>query len=481
MTSYEIRNKYFSKLHERSGGTLCDRLLCSFSAMLNDFQDGAMLPSERDLSAALEVNRRTLSKAMSILENRGLLERTRNGSVVRKNATWSYTLNQLHPMLFSMSQSGSQDLKVLLFENLPAQIQFWEEVAVGFKFPISLEWLPSSCAEPDEYAAFIGGGDYDLVQLNSHAVLACPELRGLLQPLPEEITHYYTDEQYRYRTFLSDNPEPSDLLLPLYFQLHPLLVNMEMARKHGIVIPEGGDWFETLESIAREAAEKLPEGSYLSSHFCGLFFFSALASKQCEEELRKNLTVLKPLTPGGDRFFLNSVLRHFDPLRESNLRLWNDGRLLTLLVSSLFTEIMEQTFSFSIRELLFPCGQNAFYSGFGLVRGSRMQSRAVQLLQYLLSPGRQQRLAELVKTVTFYRSGAENAAKKYGYSEEMMERIFDQCRNLTESEEAQQWQYGNIQYWKKERPIFDDFLKNDRSVESTVARIMKSVKTRMER
>jgi hypothetical protein len=110
-----------------------------------------------------------------------------------------------------------------------------------------------------------------------------------------------------------------------------------------------------------------------------------------------------------------------------------------------------------------------------------MQSRAVQLLQYLLSPGRQQRLAELVKTVTFYRSGTENAANRYGYSEEIMERIFGQCRNLADSNETQQWQDGDIQYWKKERPIFDDFLKNDRSVESTVARIMKSVKARMGR
>jgi len=130
MISEFIRTKYFSQhLNNGAETALYLQLRKGFSAWINDSEHETLFPSERELSAFLNVNRRTLRQALSPFLEAEILQRKGHKTFI------NHKIGAYKPedgaASFSIDPSKIQ-IKILLFEEHPLQKQFWAQLIDKF-------------------------------------------------------------------------------------------------------------------------------------------------------------------------------------------------------------------------------------------------------------------------------------------------------------------------------------------------------------
>lgn len=129
MDLQKIKDTYFSPLLEADSETpLYLRIQRAIEAFIEDSEHNAPFPSERELTQLLQVNRRTLHKAVEPFVKSKQLRRVKNDTFVNKasgacGASPLKTIPEAHP---------KKTLTLLCDETLPFQTVFWKSVADSF-------------------------------------------------------------------------------------------------------------------------------------------------------------------------------------------------------------------------------------------------------------------------------------------------------------------------------------------------------------
>ena len=181
---------YFECLNE-DDAPLYLSLRKGMEAMIADMEDGALFPSERELAELLNVNRRTLRKALEPILAKGILKRRRHETFVGKSAAarngahkeghdGAFGGTSLHPFT-EIAVTQKRTMRILLYEMLPFQQRFWQEMIDGFNRispEVELEAVYPPGAPTEKYGlgrsywdAFFRGG-FDLAHVP--VAYACP-------------------------------------------------------------------------------------------------------------------------------------------------------------------------------------------------------------------------------------------------------------------------------------------------------------------
>ena len=135
--------------------------------------DNTPLPSERELAELLGVNRRTLRKALQSFSHQ--LSCGPLGMVVHKQTAADIALTELHPQLFNNHHfflESCHTLTLGIYENLPAQQKFWNQITAEFNrtnssHKIVVEFISPRIKNFTKYIhdALSGNSHFDLIQL----------------------------------------------------------------------------------------------------------------------------------------------------------------------------------------------------------------------------------------------------------------------------------------------------------------------------
>ncbi|OQA82109.1 MAG: hypothetical protein BWY31_03415 [Lentisphaerae bacterium ADurb.Bin242] len=129
MDLQKIKDTYFSPLLEADSETpLYLRIQRAIEAYIEANEHNAPFPSERELTQLLQVNRRTLHKAVEPFVKSKQLRRVKNDTFVNKSSG-ACGAPPVKPLLEAHPKTR---LTLLCDENLPFQVTFWKTVTDSF-------------------------------------------------------------------------------------------------------------------------------------------------------------------------------------------------------------------------------------------------------------------------------------------------------------------------------------------------------------
>ena len=469
--------EWFPDLHRKSAEKLSEKLARGVASYVEAQPANTLLPPERELAAELGVNRRTLCKAMEPLVREGLLERTRRGTVVRKEHEASVLdFKDIHPFVFG--HIPKQKLKVLLFENLAEQKSFWHETADAFGEDVELEWLPLECRTPAALADYIQKSGCDLAQVNSQNLFSSPELLSLFSRLPDEILAFHEDPRYRLGHFFSEHPSPGDILFPVYFQFLVLWLNRERTDACGFDISrfERGE-FPLRDLIRAVVRKRMEPETFLAPHFAVLSYSVReerpveITSKNLEKFYRNFYEILADAAPKGNRLFVESAFAPYEFCTPENLQFFRDGKLLLMPHFSVLANPLAKSVQIPfVQALVRPAARNVrtFYPGLAVVRNSGKAKIAAEFLLHLLSEPVQRKIASKLNVAPFLiAADKELDLQENSSSQGITEQLNRVVNNIPDPD---------LNRWELNRPEVDALLNGYMSVEdavnSTVDKIM---------
>ncbi len=469
--------EWFPDLHRKSAEKLSEKLARGFASYVEAQPANTLLPPERELAAELGVNRRTLCKAMEPLVESGLLERTRRGTVVRKESEApDLDIEQIHPFVFG--HSPKRKLKILLFENLPEQKRFWRETADAFGEDVELEWLPLECTTPAAFADYIRQSGCDLAQVNSNILHGNPELASLFSRLPGNVLEFYRNPQYRLGRFFSEIPFPGEILFPVYFQFNVLWLNRELMTEYGLDLTGFAKGEFPLKELVRSVTrEQLPPDVFLAPHFAVLSYSSregrpSEITRGClEKYYREYYEVLADAAPFGNRLFANSPYAPYELCTPKNLQLFKEGKLLFMPHFSVYANFVAQSVQIPFMEVMIrPATPNfhAFYPGLAIVKNSDKSAMAADFLLHLLSPEIQHAIPSTLNVAPFLISADAELALREKIP---LKSITDQLNRILNTVPD-----PDLKRWELNRPETDAVLNGkmtpDDAVRSTTDKIL---------
>lgn len=196
-------------------------------ALIADLEDGAPFPSERELSEFLNVNRRTLRKALEPLLRDGKLKRKKHETFVRKNhgaCCGALCDRELHPFTeFALSQK--RRIRILLYEMLPFQQDFWSRTIDDFNriSPVAEVEAYYPQGAPAQKFGLVKSywdeffkGDFDLAHVP--VSYACPDrMRELCRPVDRALIERECGEEFLSGTIASSIPGLLEKRIPFAF------------------------------------------------------------------------------------------------------------------------------------------------------------------------------------------------------------------------------------------------------------------------
>ncbi len=263
-----IIEDYFSGLDAKSPVPIYKQLEERAGRCIDSLPDNTLFPSDRELAAFLKLNRRTVTKALSPLIDSKRLNRTARGTFVHKRK--SFSLADIHPLNFAMNAPifSKKTMKLLLYENMPHQVEFWEKTVSEFNdssenCTVKLEWMPSLSPFSYEKAIhYLADSDSDLMQLPVTRIWN-EKTASMFAPPPAGIRSLFDDPAYRIADTCSTYPEMLSCSVPFAAGFRILTCNMNLFRSLG---------FSKFPSDLRDFARlKFPEGTFMTEHISSLF------------------------------------------------------------------------------------------------------------------------------------------------------------------------------------------------------------------
>lgn len=265
MNNTEIK-KYFA-VDTASGEHLKEQMRKRVEGFINTHEAGTRLPSGRDMVEALDISRITVRNAMqSFFDSGAIISRGRHGVFIAEKSR-SSILKDIHPMAMGggVSVSKIQTLKLLLYENIPFQKAFWEEIIRRFNkhsqsFRVQIEWLPQTVNQND-FEEYLRNCHVDLFQ---HAVNHNSEKSA--QKLPDELINMINQPEYRHEVFPPEMKPLFKHMLPVHFNLNFIYWNADLAKAVGLNDIRQRIRRNELSALLAEATAKLPDGKTACGH-----------------------------------------------------------------------------------------------------------------------------------------------------------------------------------------------------------------------
>ncbi len=238
---------------------------------------GFRLPGERQLAAAVGVNRATLRKAVARLVKEGLLLRrpgrgqgtflTRDMSGLPGNL--ASPSDAPHPFIERQAFRPRSKIKVVIFENLPRQRLFWEKAAQRFNqstagVEVELIWLSVTVDTIETYLSFIEANAVD-VFLAGNSMLEKIVESGAAARIPSALAGLLMSALFEFPG--KDDPGAAralDHFIPLHFAMPMAIWNADvdkgpMVDAQGLVKPEAAiRWLAACPKNDRAAAVANP-------------------------------------------------------------------------------------------------------------------------------------------------------------------------------------------------------------------------------
>jgi spermidine/putrescine-binding protein len=433
-----VRKKYFANLSRENGSPLFAQLRVSLQRFIADYNIGALLPSERELVEATQLSRGTIRRAFALLEKDALIKRSVKGSIIITkdkpgNQMLLKSLPSVNDFGFRLNTRKKNTLKILLYENLPYQLNFWHYVFKDFKIHnpnvnIEPEWKMMDNMQLDDYMNNRANSKFDIIQLPS-AVL----LPGTLPSLREnsaEMRQFMNRKCYYLNSYCSQTQELLKYSVPICFSIRMLSWNKIWADKLNL------DFFklikaQNIETFFSNAMDKLPESLFLTGHHVdasiGLGYPDSNNPIAVADYIRKIVNLFKMLTQKNRSPFMFSATDHYTS-RRSLLQLI-DGEIL--LSSGLNTAVLiaselqnNSKFGRLVPASYANCKQYTSSVGFGVTKHSKNSEVADQFRRFLLTNKIQYRLAREMKMAPMLISAVEELSSYIPQKTEELKKIF---------------------------------------------------------
>jgi hypothetical protein len=287
----EIVVKYFRNITYGEGKPLYKQLKERVASFIDDSPNGTPFPSERQLAAALQLNRRTIRKALASFVESEQLCRGPKGTVINKeDVIIDLPTQNIHP--FTLGQSSTMflfkhEVKLLLYETMPHQIEFWTSVIDEFnhsqhEFKVNAAWPQAGRDAITGFWDEFQSGNYDLVHLPVRYLW--PEyVAKTLQRIPDSLRESLTDKKnFRSALFCESMPGMLEVAIPYCSSFSFISWNKKYLEMMGV--NDFADFSAlSFNDKLKIALARLPEDVYLAHRFF---------------DLVRDIGLPKSLTPG---------------------------------------------------------------------------------------------------------------------------------------------------------------------------------------
>lgn len=288
--------------------TLTRQLEEQTARFIETMPDNSRLPSERELAAALQVNRVTIQNALKPFFERGELITRKRLGVYTVKPRRKPKLEPLHPIYMDQFFIGrpTAHLMMMLFDGIEPLKRFWEEAVENFNkenwdIQVETEYLPFRVTNENSLIEYLEQKGVDIVP-----VLAASRLRRMerLLPLDRYLPPLPPDDDEsppEYRRLNSEN-----VLAPIYFCLWHSMWNQDIETQYGLEAIEEKLLSGQLTALLGEAGKCLPETITIAGNIWNYFLLPDIPVKRDEynrDFFRDRFESLKPLLKYPNMFY----------------------------------------------------------------------------------------------------------------------------------------------------------------------------------
>lgn len=401
MNTVETIEKYFGDLDTSIPTPIYKQLEAKAMTFVNMHPTNTLFPSERDLAAVLKINRRTVTRALEPLIANNFLQRTPKGTFINKPEP-DIIDEEIHPLNFAMGMPlpvFKRKLRILLFENMPPQIDFWRETVADFNTitdstEAELHWLSSKDFKVEKIIDSLAESDYDILQLPVSRIWPPGTPERFLQP-SKRITEYFDKASYRIRKSCETYPAILDGAIPYAAGFRFITCNVTLLRSLGISNPPSD--FEQFMPMA--SSLRFPEGTFLIDHITNISSLLGFRLSATQEHMKKYISELLRFFPNTD---FASTKKFETPTWEHgtySLKEFLAGNALLAVNGSIPVNHHIAKCAFETRHFLPPPMDGSFNqlgcNLFGINKKSCNTQTAEDFIIHLLSEKVQKRLASM--------------------------------------------------------------------------------------
>jgi DNA-binding transcriptional regulator YhcF (GntR family) len=262
----EIKKNF--SVDANSSESLKDQLIRRVDEFIKNNPPGAKLPPERDMAGALKISRITVRNALkNFLDNGRLISRGRNGTVIPEKSR-GQMLESINPLALGLCAppAKKEGLKLLLYENIPFQKEFWEKITGVFNerspsYPVEIEWLLSRTQSEDDVAEHAERGGADIFQRSFSR-----SAENSARRLPESVTGEFNERDHWLELFSPELEGTFKYMAPISFNMYFVFWNENLALSAGLDNVRERIRAGKLNEMTAEAAGRLPEGFQAYGH-----------------------------------------------------------------------------------------------------------------------------------------------------------------------------------------------------------------------
>ena len=282
---------------------------------ITDCKKGEKLPSERAFAADLGLNRDTVRRGIKPYIDNGTLKKYgRKGIIVEKTINSNDEIeagHDAHPLYFMENELlNKSTLKLLLYETLPHQKKFWEDVVEMYNSSsvlnyIEIEWAPRTLNSAMLYAQYIRDNKADMY-LSSVPEWSFLDKLNIRLELSEEIKKLLADEQYLAESLHAACPERYNFGIPIHCSVPMIAIADDSAIK---TFEQTDNPIENIKNIL--SYKKLLKGdkyllNNLNNCICAYGFPSRNDDKALIKYLHELYTTMFNLNSLGENIYRNN-------------------------------------------------------------------------------------------------------------------------------------------------------------------------------
>lgn len=312
------------------------------NAIQEQVNTGILVPGDRlmtlmQLSSLYAINKRTVMSALSVLNSRGMIEKkgksyfiasSEKNNDMPSGGNSSEEFETFHPFISHESMgTGTQTVKMAVYENMPHQQKCWNEIARKFseihpRISLEIKWVPNSVNSSESYLDFLRDAKMDLALLPERIAIDFHK-KNILSPLPTFIRDRISGEAYLSSNIERADKELSSYAAPLHFCMQALIFN------HDTFKGEIGKTFNGIDSVVKEMlkiSDNLKNGSLLMNIPWELAILEGMpeypvGEKELKEHLGKLYRGFSRLKGLKDRLNWEMKTRNFKDYAAGNVML----------------------------------------------------------------------------------------------------------------------------------------------------------------
>lgn len=277
-------------------------------------EQGEKLPSERTFAADLGLNRDTVRRGIKPYIDNGILKKYgRKGIIVEKEISddEAGAEHDAHPLLFMENELlNKSSLKLFLYETLPHQKKFWEDVVELYNSSsplnsIEIEWASRNLHNVKLYAQYIKDNKVDMY-LSSVPEWDFLDKLDIKLDLPKKIKKLLAHEKYLSESLHKTCPERHNFGIPLHCSMWLLAVSEESVID---TFEQTNDPIKNIKNIL-EYRKDIEGNKFLINNLnnciCSYGFPAKIDKKAMEEYLHELYSTLFNLNSLGKNIYKNN-------------------------------------------------------------------------------------------------------------------------------------------------------------------------------